>query len=325
MTWDGRSGRVVLRYDAVGVEAVIATKPKKTHVVFELVGISPEEKVEVILWGPYPTTINRTIGETVGIVRDKTFAIGIMSLNPKTIGGYPRNEADTIHIYYADDSNEYDNVWGSKVKNQRFWGETARRTDFGAILQAYCRNRSRMRIIANWGHEKYQAPPYADGGVIGSSIALYGCPAAMGLETIGKIEVAEGLPHPVIDGEWMKTSRSASLSYFVMQYGQHNIDKAIALTKRAGLQVLYIGDPFADWGQFNLKKDLFPKNWDSMREFAEKAREQGVSLGFHTLSNFIKPHDAYVTPVPDKRLARVGVASLMTNLDKSISSAGRRQ
>jgi len=39
--------------------------------------------------GPYPATISETIGETIGVVRGEEFALGIQSLNPKTIGGYP--------------------------------------------------------------------------------------------------------------------------------------------------------------------------------------------------------------------------------------------
>jgi len=79
------------------------------------------------------------------------------------------------------------------------------------VLQAYCRNRSSDRVIANWGYEKYLAPAYSDGGVIGSKIALFACPAAHALETMGAIEVAEGLPHPMLDGVWAKVATNAKL------------------------------------------------------------------------------------------------------------------
>jgi hypothetical protein len=38
----------------------------------------------------------------------------------------------------------------------------------------------------------------------------------------------------------------------------------------------------------------------------EKAAAVGIKLGTHCLSNFINTNDSYVTPVPDKRLAKVG-------------------
>ena len=52
-----------------------------------------------------------------------------------------------------------------------------------------------------------------------------------------------------------------------------------------------------------------------MRTCVEKARQAGVRIGFHTLSNFITPNDPYVTPKPDPRLARIGASALTTNVD----------
>ena len=39
-------------------------------------------------------------------------------------------------------------------------------------------------IIQDFNHEKIVAPAYNDGGVIGSKIALFGCPVEKALETI---------------------------------------------------------------------------------------------------------------------------------------------
>ena len=33
--------------------------------------------VDLIIWGPYPTTINKVIGETVGVVQGEEYAMGI--------------------------------------------------------------------------------------------------------------------------------------------------------------------------------------------------------------------------------------------------------
>ncbi|HIA75184.1 MAG TPA: ADP-forming succinate--CoA ligase subunit beta [Dehalococcoidia bacterium] len=43
-----------------------------------------------------------------------------------------------------------------------------------------------------------------------------------------------------------------------------------------------------------------------MRKCVEKAKKKGIRIGAHTLTNFIQTHDPYITPVPDKRLARTG-------------------
>ena len=47
-----------------------------------------------------------------------------------------------------------------------------------------------------------------------------------------------------------------------------------------------------------------------MKRCVDKAARRGIMLGVHTLSNFITPNDPYVTPVPDKRLAKVGTSLL---------------
>ncbi len=49
-----------------------------------------------MLWGPFASSIDESIGETVGIARGETFAIGIQALNIRTLGGYPWNENDAM-------------------------------------------------------------------------------------------------------------------------------------------------------------------------------------------------------------------------------------
>lgn len=294
MQWDQPAGRMTLLYGAAGVEAVVSVKARATHLVFELLSVEPKDKVELVLWGPYPTTIGIAIGETVGVVRDKQFAVGIQALNAKTLGGAP---------------HENDIMSGR--------GDAALAADFGSTIQAYCRDRSKDRIISNWGHEKYLAPAFGDGGVVGSKIALFGCPVDMALDTIGRIELAEGLPHPMLDGVWGKASRRATESYLIVDFGENNIDSAIALTQKAGLRYLYHSSPFETWGHFKLQPELFPNGVAGFRTCEEKAAKAGIRLGIHTLSNFITPNDPYVTPKPDPRLAKIGWTMLSSDVNTS--------
>ena len=260
-------------------------------------------------------TVGDIIGETVGVVRDKDVALGIQSLNPKTLGGYPGRDDDQESGYGADDNGSYVEFRPELTRGQSFRGETARGMAFGSVLQAYCRDRGRGRIIANWGHEKYEAPAFPDGGVVGSRIALFACPASQALDVLGTIEVAEGLPHPMLDGVWGKKAPGASASYLIVDFGEATVDRAIEMTRRAGLKYLYHSSPFATWGHFKLKADLFPRGWDGLRACVEAGRKAGVRIGFHTLSNFITPTDSYVTPRPDPRLARIGASELADGLD----------
>lgn len=300
-----------------GRSAMVKATEHPSHIAFELVSLDPANDVELVLWGPYPTTIAETVGETVGVVRNGSFAIGIQTLNPKTIGGYPNEESDVMPSYDIFEGDDYSDIGDEHRDRELYRGDTAKHIDSGSVLQAYCRNRSRERIIANWKHERYVAPAFDDGGVIGTKIALFGCPTDKALETIGEIEIAEGLPHPSIDGEWLKSSPGAAAAYMILPFGVDTIDKAVMYTKKAGLHYLYHPDPFETWGHFPLKKQYFPDGIASLKHCVDYADRQEVLLGVHTLSNFITTTDAYVTPVPDKRLAKVGTSRLTEDITTS--------
>jgi len=292
MHYEESTGTLTLQYSQ-GATVVVKTATKATHVTFEVASVDSKENVELIVWGPYLTSIKEVIGETVGVVRNDSFALGIQALNVKTLGGYPTAENDEMAGR----------------------GDTAQPTEFGSVLQAFTRDRRRDRVIRNWGHENYFVPAYDDGGVIGSKIALFGCPAGQVLKTIGEIEVAEGLPHPMIDGVWGKVAPGAAAAYLIVGFGEDTIDEAIAITKRAGLKYLYHGGPFSTWGHFQLDPSQFPHGWTGMKNCVEKAKTEGIRLGVHTLSNFITTNDPYVTPVPDDRLAKVGSCALTEDVD----------
>ncbi len=302
LVWKSQSSELALSYPMPEgkMEATVKVKQNADYISFELTALTRPENVELVLWGPYPTTIGDTIGEVAGVVRNKDFAIGIQALNVKTLGGYPDAENDI--------QPSYDPV-------QSYRGDVAKPAPFGSMLQAYCRNRSKDRIIENWGHDRYLAPAFQDGGVVGSSIALFGVATAGVLPVISKIEQAEGLPHPLLDGVWGKVSRKASESYLIMNFGIDNIREAMAFTHQAGLRYLYHGDPFETWGHFRLHSKEFPENWVSMKKCVDIAGAENIRLGLHTLSNFITTNDPYVTPVPDARLAKVGYTKLTENID----------
>ncbi|MFC1634641.1 hypothetical protein ACFL5Z_07335 [Planctomycetota bacterium] len=292
MRYEESKRALILKYSE-GITAVVKTATKATHITFEIVSVEPEEGVELVIWGPYPTRIKKVVGETVGVVWNNSFALGIQTLNVKTLGGYPTTENDVMPGR----------------------GDTAKPMEFGSVLQAFTRDRRQNRVVSNWGHEKYCVPAYDDGGVTGSKVALFGCPPGQALKTIGEIEVAEGLPHPMLDGVWGKISPAATASYLIIGFDEHTMDEAIRVAKRAGLGYLYHGGPFATWGHFKLNPRQFPEGWISIKRCVNRARAEGIRVGVHTLSNFVTTSDPYVTPVPDKRLAKVGTSVLRENID----------
>ncbi len=297
------------------LEAKIKVEQKESHINFELVEFNNSENVELIVWGPIPTIINKIIGETVGVVRGEEFAIGMQALNMKTLGGYPWTDNDCMPSFDIFEQDDYSDLNEENKRHTLYRVEAAKPEIFGSTLQSYCRNRNKERIISNLNHDRFVSPVYNDGGIIGSKIALFGCVVEETLEMLGKIEIAEGLPHPTIDGKWGKQARSASAAYLIYSFNEQNIDEAIEYTKQAGLRYLYHPGPFKNWGHFELNESEFPNGLDGMKTCVEKAEKEGIHLGLHTLSNFTTTSDAYVTPVPDKRLAKVGSTVLTHNID----------
>lgn len=286
-----------------------------THLRFEVIACNRIDEIEWLAWGPYATTLNERIGETVGVVQGSSFAIGLQALNAKTLGGYPWYDNDTTPQLDIFEQDDYSDLNEEGKRETLYRVEAAKPELFGSTLQAYVRNRSEKRIVSNLDHDFYVSPVYEDGGIIGSKIALFGVSKEASLETIGKIEITESLPHPQIDGQWGKTAKGAAAAYLIYDFSEATIDKAIALTKEAGLKYLYHSDPFENWGHFELKKTSFPNGWDGLKACVEKAEASGIYVGVHTLSNFITTNDPLVTPKPDPRLGSVGTSILSEAID----------
>jgi hypothetical protein len=308
-----REGSLLLGYPKNGVQAEVKLIKKDLYLTLELTSITKADEIELVLWGPFETNIKETVGETVGVVRNKDFAIGIQALNKRTLGGYPSEEDDSTPSFDIFGTTSLVDI--SDSLNILYRGHTALPKEYGSSLQAYTRNRSKERVVRAMGHESYVAPAFEDEGILGSKIALFGCTPEEVLNTLEAIELGEGLPHPTIDGVWSKRAVSATSAYLIQDFGINTIDDAIALTKKAGLRYLYHSGPFSNWGHFDLHKNAFPDNWDSMKECVDRAEHEGIKLGAHTLSNFVTTNDPYVTPIPDERLAKVGSTALVNAID----------
>ena len=74
---------------ANGSEAVVSKTVKDGYVRLALESLSNRDQIVAVGWGPYATNITQYIGETVGVVRDTAFAIGVQALNIQTTEGRP--------------------------------------------------------------------------------------------------------------------------------------------------------------------------------------------------------------------------------------------
>lgn len=125
---------------------------------------------------------------------------------------------------------------------------------FGSVLQLYCENRRRDRIkTVCYAENCIPAPKLErdDADIKGCSFALFACEKEAALAVIGEIEMGEGLPHPMLDGEWLKTSRKAVCSYMISEFGVDNIDKMLAYAKKEAFLISIIRNPLIPGGILN--------------------------------------------------------------------------
>ena len=293
------TGFILLTYGRNHVELKINSYYDSDYVKFRLVRAAPAGLVEQVVWGPFPLTLNETVGEIIGVVRNHDFAIGLQVLNVKTLGGYPLNDEG------SDPSR----------------GNTAKKTESRSLLQAFSMDRSRPRQINVWWDQfpRMPVPPVRGETVEGSAVALFGCAAGKALQTIGMIEVAEKLPHPMINGVWSKLSDQPGRSYLIADYSESTVDEILGYTKRANLRTLYHMDAWKSWGHYQLDSAFFPHGPDGFHACLAKAKAMGIMLGAHTLTDFINTNDPYITPVPDPRLAVTGSSRLPADIGDSVT------
>ena len=129
------------------------------------------------------------------------------------------------------------------------------------MLQAFALDRTKPRTVAGWNGQfpDMPVPPMPGETVVGSKVALFAQPADRALERIGAIEVAEGAPHPMIDGVWAKQWRDQGRSYLIAAFSESTVDELLAYTKRADLMTLYHPEPFATLGALRARPQGVPR------------------------------------------------------------------
>lgn len=290
-----RAGALLtLTFAPIDARVDIEVQEKPTHLLLTVRRAEPAAAVHAIIWGPYPTTIGKTVGEIIGVVRDDDTALGLQVLNAKTLGGaLPNAEGST---------------WAR--------GIAATATELGSTIQAYAINRDRERRVDAWGgvYKNMPVAPIPGETVVGSAIALFASQASETFDRLERIAIAEKLPRPTIDGVWFPKTRLYGRSYMISSFSEAEADEMIAYAKRSGLYSLYHEGPFKSWGHFVLDETQFPNGRAGLRQVVTKAKAAGLHLGVHTLTNFINTNDPYVTPVPDDRLSVTGTSTLTRDI-----------
>ena len=287
------------------------------------------KKYEAVMLVPVQVSVNAIVGDVIGVVQGNGVAFGMQALNIKTCAGIPQEYAGAVNAklgYKGEDASVSTSelpAW--KLAAVRIAGNGGADRG-GAAFQFYCRRRDREEMREVNGVKRALVEPVkgTDAQIAGAKIALFGVSAIAGsegdaaLKRIGEIEVAEGLPHPMMGGEWAKTSRESMRSYLISDFGEDNLDYVLDKCDEGGFKYLYQIDPFRNWGHFGWNPEFVKVDSDSsVKALCDKAAARGIGLGIHTLSNFTTTDDPYVTPKPSRRLLKQGRLQLSADVDAS--------
>ena len=277
-----------------------------TYVTLEVKAIS--ETYDMLAFGPIGLNIHEVVGDIVGVIQGNQVAFGGQALTNKVSGGLPVTYAEAIKQQLGYKGKPVE-LSVEQVDDYRL---TAVDTGEGAILQLTVSKRTQDRYLSAFQLKKTlaQAIEGEDALIEGARIALFGCARPEALACIGQIEQEQSLPHPLIEGEWGKTTRAAMRSYLITDFTEKNLDMALDKALIAGFRTVYHSGHFADWGHFTWEKSFTADGDEGVKRMVERAKAKGIGIGVHTLSNFITTKDPYVAPVPSSHLLKQGVLRL---------------
>ncbi len=348
-------------YYANGSVANVKLEPKAKYFKLTLLSLTNRKGIDVIEWGPLHTQINNLLGEIIGVARDTSaavnYSIGMMALNDNTLGGKAETIGDAApfqYIVHTPDAKRFPlpsnlhegqvfTLGGNGVSDVAFYahkepwyrimyGNAATVDKNGRISLAYqSRDRGFERevyfsLIPNMAantpnHLQVQPLPGVD--YIGSSVALWGSPDSTALlDVIQDIVLKEKLPHPTINGKWIKDP--AAFVPDLLTSGNLN-DSTISYTSRLGFKTISLYDQgflradrgnngYIDGKNFEKKPIKLTSGSVSHKEFSDMAAKLGISIGRTPITNALAPGTLDASPIPSDSLCYQQKRLLVKNI-----------
>lgn len=162
---------------------------------------------------------------------------------------------------------------------------------------------------------------YGEYGFEGARVAVVGVPLEPAgstdrlLDLIEEVELDQGLPHPTIDGVWIRRSPKRHDSYLMAaNVTEENVDDVIAFA-RGGFGCIEILNWWHSTPTYGVDTRLYPRGLEGLKACADKIHAAGLQVGLHCMQGMVGwggvgMGDPHVSPVPDRRLLQDRRATL---------------
>lgn len=160
------------------------------------------------------------------------------------------------------------------------------------------------------------ARAFKEYGLEGAAAALVACPTPQLRPVLQDVLRNEGVPYSELGGPFALDAPANRGAYVFATVSEKNVDQWIELARRGGIDCIHMSGWEASLGHYEPRESLFPNGQEGLKDVVRKIHDAGLKAGIHTLTGCIAPHDPFVRPVPDPRLATDGTFTLTSDLDE---------
>ena len=202
-------------------------------------------------------------------------------------------------------------------------------SEFSACVLA-CNHRTHS-FGAGQSRASLMARCYEQFGMQGARVAIIGAPLKPAgspdklLDVIERVELDQGLPHPTINGVWIKRAPERFASYLMAAgASEANIDEVVEFA-RGGFGCVELMNWWHSTPTYEPNPSLFPRGLEGMKACADKIRAAGMQVGLHAMQAMVGwggvgMRDSYVSPRADPRLLQTRHCTLAGPIDETATS-----
>lgn len=262
-------GKLTVDFEQAQAQVVLAVRIQPRYFVFEIQSVRDEAVEEVQLLnllvrpGEHTSSIS-------GVAMDENFAVAVRALNLQMLGQVGSQPGTVLA-----------GVSGEKPQGSVGVGEEKLPT--------------RIAQVTAIASRKYRME--------GAKVALVASPTSQIRKSLQEMLQNENAVRSRLGGPWALEAPETRGSYVFATVSEQSADDWVALAKRSGIAQIHLISWEKSLGHYEPQPDLFPHGMEGLKTVVEKIHAAGLKAGMHTLTGCISPHDPWISPVPDNRLA----------------------